>query len=591
MATLPSLHEHARQIAVFGLAQLCRELTDLHDCDKARGAFASDNYLFGKLLNGLSFVYQRRFFGREPQAVWADRLGRLLEMPRPPLGAGWGVLFYLMGLHRAVNITDPHLESLVRRQIAELKNVLDWRELMIPGSLCLLPGVPTNFLAVAASIACYRYKLGWEGAEIIHALLAELGKCGSQDALVDGLLDDSCGHGRYDRYSLLVPAELTDVFVDCGLRPPDAVLAGLRCSGEIVLSLRNASGHGIPYGRSIGAYGDSAVFQILAMAVRFNLVSDTELALAYCHAILDKFEAFWIDGKTGLIDLWGKGRQPDPYRHAGRSFGESLTLYWQLLQFSARLVEAEVRQPKVLMPPVSVSVVEKHVFTLGPLERSLVVVRRDSRVFTLPFVSGGAGSATIGSETLFYYAASPYLPIPYAVQLLEVSALQLMPQLMPRIVLKDGTVLLGVHYFSDIVAEAKGSTIIVRYRQKSYSCLEKEEPTPDERFSSEVCYRFCSGEIERHERITGRIKDILRIEMIFSTFSTNALVTDEGVIFGAGPVTHFKVSGLTVRQTRSLTPGPDTSTTHGSLRTSVDLLRESFESVDTYSITWRLGYA
>ncbi|ASG63507.1 hypothetical protein CEW81_13620 [Kluyvera genomosp. 3] len=67
-------------------------------------------------------------------------------------------------------------------------------------------------------------------------------------------------------------------------------------------------------GRSIGAYGDSAFNEILAVSARLGLLNSQEQAVAsaFSQACTDRFLHFWYDDDEQSVNLWFKGGRRMP---------------------------------------------------------------------------------------------------------------------------------------------------------------------------------------------------------------------------------------------------------------------------------------
>ena len=147
-------------------------------------------------------------------------------------------------------------------------------------------------------------------------------------------MDETKGEGRFDRYSILIPAEITELVVKTGWQEPELIRDMLGRSARIVLQMANEQGWGFSYGRSIGAYGETAVLQILASAAQLpGLLTENERTLAYAYSIkcIRTMILFWYDEEMQSINMWNKGRRTDGYRNKNRILGENLSLSMQVI--------------------------------------------------------------------------------------------------------------------------------------------------------------------------------------------------------------------------------------------------------------------
>ncbi|MBL7537610.1 hypothetical protein INQ15_24815, partial [Escherichia coli] len=80
-------------------------------------------------------------------------------------------------------------------------------------SLDLLHGLPNNYYGVAFSVARLRYLLGWEDEVGSKALLERMIAHYRIYSGKYGFADETDGHGRFDRYSVLLIGEIAQRFI------------------------------------------------------------------------------------------------------------------------------------------------------------------------------------------------------------------------------------------------------------------------------------------------------------------------------------------------------------------------------------------
>lgn len=120
----------------------------------------------------------------------------------------WGILNGITGLYRLQKA--GLLESVVDGDTLQLlKASLDWRTFVDIGEHYGLIDKPTNYYGVAFGIARYRELLGWEpeghSSQLLQRFLEHIERYSGELCF----MDETPGDGRFDRYSILVPAELT----------------------------------------------------------------------------------------------------------------------------------------------------------------------------------------------------------------------------------------------------------------------------------------------------------------------------------------------------------------------------------------------
>ena len=152
-----------------------------------------------------------------------------------------------------------------------------------------MKGASTNYYQVAMACAGYREVLGWgidgECDKIKNKLLNIM-----QEASDEGWMDEQPPYGRFDRYTLLIPAELIDTLNSIGKELPEFALKNLKDSADLALARHNPRGDGVQYGRSLSVHGDCAFLEVLSTALRVGLIDEDmkPLALSFSGAILKK---------------------------------------------------------------------------------------------------------------------------------------------------------------------------------------------------------------------------------------------------------------------------------------------------------------
>jgi hypothetical protein len=522
-------------------ALLDRVIRDRRDATVAgiRVFSAGDKFLPGKLASAMA---------RRILVLSADdeRLPRRLaefsiiaDMTVEDRDDSWGTSNYLKALHRLKD--RGLLERAVRPQtLARLRTKLDWRPL-VRSDLGLAAGLPSNYYGVAFHIARLRFLLGWDSESGSRALLGRALQQYRRYSGKYGFADETEGEGRYDRYSVLLVAEIAERMMDTGLTPPAEVRRWLRASVDAVLPRLNLRGEGWEYGRSIGVYGDTAILQVLTAAARLKVLTPTEerMAYAFCSRVVVRYMDFWVDPATGAVDMWGRGRRTDRYRGQNRVLGESLSLAGQLFEADEAWSELGYggREPDPAFVPWlrSLPRVTTTWFARGRYDRVLITIRDDGRIVSLPLVNGAR----------VQHVRNPYFPIPFSPGMLQASADGFYPQLLPRITLADGSVLLPLSWFEKVRVDTRGASTVVTYRQSAVDHARTVAPVVDRRVSVETSYRFSPGRIERSDLIkpSAGVR-IAGVEMVFATASGQPRLNDDrNVTFASGDVTDFATAG------------------------------------------------
>ena len=452
----------------------------------------------------------------------------------------WGIFNAVKGLYR-LKEKNMHRSVIDPDVWEKLKNILDWRTFVDCENHLALKGYPTNYYGVAFGIARYRELLGWEDEEYSKKLLDRFME---HIQLYSGeyeFMDETPGDGRFDRYSILVPAEIANTVMDTGMELPEKIISMLKKSTAICLFMANRDGYGFSYGRSIGAYGDTGVLEVLTAAYKVkNILSEEEkrLAYAYCVALIRRFGKFWIDPAMRSVNMWEKGRKTDSYRNKNRILSENLSLCMQILEAT------EWESP--CAGEEDMEMIWKHreqqnlqsmicPFAKGEYERALVLVRDGSRVWSLPFISGGSA----------YFAKSPYFPIPYSQFAVTGVPGEEYAYLVPQIILEDGKRLMPIVYFKEIHVDSSENQVIVSSKQDVMCEMGKEQMQPYKGIRCQTVYTFQPGKIQRSDTFyVERAPFIRKIQMDVLTFSDHASEIKDGIEFEKGIVRKFTQKGF-----------------------------------------------
>ncbi|WP_444989136.1 hypothetical protein [Halomonas mongoliensis] len=406
----------------------------------------------------------------------------------------WGIFFYLKGIRQlqSAGLLDACFSV---NHLLRMKDELHWNGFVDPQSF-KLKNKPANFYQVGYAIAQLRFQLGWEDAEPSYKMLDALQEHYDVVSGEFGFADETQGKGRYDRYSFLLVAEIAQRMREAGLTLPENLKKNLRRSADYVLINLNEKGDGFQYGRSIGAYGDTAFIEILTAAAWYDLLSPEEMQAAHYFSCLctQKFIDYWWDEARGSVNLWEDGRVTDGYRGKHRILGENFSLIYQHLYTQNVWSQLGFTQPKLsqddyrhwLNQLPKATLTWFHKGQEGDSQQAVFTYRDGGRIFNLPLVNG-----------VEYATQSTYLPIPYTS--LDIQGLPdtSLPLLVPKIQLQGGGQIWPVDSFSDVSFQQDAEGGVVSWAQQ----------LNDDLFLSTQCH-FKPGVIERHDTLSGRISDI-----------------------------------------------------------------------------------
>ncbi|MEG3181368.1 hypothetical protein [Sphingomonas sp. LT1P40] len=461
----------------------------------------------------------------------------IAELTLGDVNESWGLYYYVSALH------DLNERGLLTRAVrpatlAKLRQQLDWRR-FVRSDLTLID-LPNNYYGVAFSIARLRHLMGWEDATGGDLLLARTLDHYRKYSGEYGFADETEGKGRFDRYSVLLIGEIAHRLIETGMTPSAEVKGWLRKSIDVLLPRFNLTGEGFEYGRSIGAYGETAFLEVLTAAALLKVLTPQEERMAYAFSsrIAARYMDFWVDPKTGSVDLWAQGRRTDAYRGIHRIFGENLSLarqygytsaIWSRLGYRGKAPDPGYARWLNTLPKVTTTW-----FARGEYDRAVVTLRDRGKVIGLPIINGAEGQ----------HMHNPYFPVPFAPGMLQGSADAPYPHLVPKITLADGGVLMPLAFFKDVRIVRRGATTTVSWRQDALDLMGKNDARPDRRASIETRYTFTPGRIVRSDRLRPAPGvRIARIDMEFASFSGAAKLQAGEVRFGRGEVRRFAAQG------------------------------------------------
>jgi hypothetical protein len=586
-ATLPSYDETVQKRILPQEEQLLLTLVK----DKRKAALdgvaifnGDDKFLPGKIAMGLTdfLVSLPKDDPRLP--AYLKDFRQIAAMTADDANDSWGTYYYLYALDklRQAGLLDQAIDRLT---LAKLRVKLDFR-MFVDADTYELIDHPNNYYVVAFAIARLREQMGWEAgkpSERIYAKVAEHYRLYSGP---HGFADETDGEGRFDRYSVLLSGELANHFLETGESPPDEVKGWLRKSADVMLMRIHADGSGFEYGRSLGPYSETAIIETLTAAARSGILTDAEKQLAYDYAAraAQRYVDFWINPKTGSVNLWDDGRRTDAYRGKFRILGENLSLAhqyaytstgWNGMGFKSKTPADDWAKEIDVLPRQATTW-----FSRGAYDRLLVTLRDGSHIIGLPIINGADSQ----------HMHNPYFPIPYSRGMLEGVADGEAPLLVPQIALKDGTVLMPLAFFRDAQVKTEGNRTTVTYRQTEVDRMGGHDAVADDRLSVATTYVFEPGKITRIDTYTPRAPlDMQSIRLDFATFSTAPTANGKGISFGQGAVTGFAAEGLQC-QAEATDGNANYQSDTGAMATVVHCAKDAAALAAPFTLRWTIQY-
>lgn len=501
---------------------------------------SGDKFLPGKIASGLAWLIVETPASDPERADYLKGFRTLSRLTLEEANDTWGIYYYLSALDQlhAAGLLTQAVDTDV---LARLKTRLDWRGFVT--SDLKLRDLPNNYFGVAFSIAQLRHRLGWEDDTAAKTLMARMLEH-YRTYSAYGFADELEGGGRFDRYSVLLIGEIAQRHIEAGLTPSPEVLTWLRASAQVLLLRLNAEGDGFEYGRSIGAYGETAFVEVLSAAAFYNVLTPAEKDAAYSFSavVAQRYMDFWVDQRTGSVNLWDNGRRTDAYRGKHRILGENLSLgrqwlytsaLWTRMGYGGKAPMTDLTQWRRQQPTLTTTW-----FAKGDYARALITRRDGDRVFGLPLINGGPGQ----------HMNTPYFPLPFAPGVIEGAADATFPQLIARFTLADGTVLQPLAWYKDIRVTS-GQIAEVRYRQEAMDRMGESAPQADARMKADTTYRFATGRLTRTDRFTPTVPlDVRALNIEFAAFSDQARLKRAGkvwrVTYGTGAVKSIALTGF-----------------------------------------------
>ena len=443
----------------------------------------------------------------------------------------WGRYYYLLALWKLQQ--QNQLSTVFSAStLEELEKKLNWNEMVVEPEYILAESFPTNFYGVAFSIARLRFLLGWESEihaqAILQRLIAHYSLYSSE-----GFADETEGHGRFDRYSILLVAEICQRHLETGMPVTDSLIEPLKHSVNLVLQLLNTQGVGFTWGRSIGAYGDSAFIEILVVALQLGLLTpeQQQAAQAFTCACSERFDSFWFDAEQRSVNLWFRGRKTDNYRGTHRIAGENITLLYQHIYVHQlwRNIVGEVKPLNTNLPDycASLPAVQHIYFQQGTRPRSIFILRDKSRLFTLPLINGDK----------HYHSSSPYFPLPFSPGLFSGVADGTLPYWIPCLHTEDGRLLMPLVFFQNPEYHHTTDGLEITFYTQQMNCVGRQteqgsvwltEPEQASKYRCMTRYRFSAGKLEREDTLFLPGSGTTKLTLFGATFacSTHQIIDE-----------------------------------------------------------------
>jgi len=544
-----------------------------------------DKFLPGKIALGLAEFLVTVPADDPRRSEYIAGFRRISKLTVDDANDTWGIYYYMSGLNklRKAGMLSAAVDALT---LAKLRVRLDWRSFVDVDTFVLIDH-PNNYYCVAFGIARLRVQMGWEDPSGADRLLQQMLEHYRQFSGDYGFADETDGEGRFDRYSVLLSAEIAQRFIETGTQPPPEVIGWVRKSADVMLQRLNPNGDGFEYGRSLGPYGLTAIVEVLTAAAALGVLNEQEKTLSYafvCRAG-QRYVDFWLNRKTGSVDMWDQGRRTDAYRGKFRILGENLSLAHQFVYTNASWNQLGFQdkppRPDFVAALDRLSKRTVTWFARGEYDRMLLTLRDRGHVIGLPLINGGHSQ----------HMHSPYFPIPYSPGMLDGIADGNSPQLIPQFSLSEGSVLAPLAYFQHVKVAERGNETVITFQQPRLDRLGSQGPVPDDRFSLTSTYVLSSGRITRTDVYTPKgTVELKGLRMEFATYSEAPVQRGGVTTFGHGAVRRFEASGFEHCGTAPVQEDVAYHTPTGPLTTKVVCESSASTVQSPLKLSWTLSY-
>ena len=435
----PFIERYTEKVAKGGEATVIEGISVLNE---------ESAFTHGALIHATAILYIHYEKIRDPKAaIILERLNRFIDITtKKEAVMTWGKLAILRALNKLKKANL--LKNINRDSLDKLNRLTDYSDFLNKESIELL-GYPTNYYQVALACAAYREALGFDTETISDRIEEKF--ISISFPTPNAFMDDEIGRGRYDRYSLVLSSEISDLYRDLNRPIPDPVLHNLAICAEHSLFMANIVGDGFNYGRSLSVHGDLTPAEILASALSRGLIKDEDkrTATAYIFAILQKLFYFWFNSSKDSFDIWWNGRTTNDYRQIHRLLEVNMDMASHIYALFDNITAAELENEKIsAILPYPKSWEYRKIEFDGV--HSAYTLRYKDYLCMLPF---------IGTKKLA--AVASYNPFPSICGFTEGSPMSTLPFLVPEYTDISGKKYRPVHFVKRTKEAKSGSTLTI----------------------------------------------------------------------------------------------------------------------------------
>lgn len=469
-------------------------------------------FTIGSLVQACTMLYlHAKKVGASETAAYQKRMLRMFDLVAESGEIEtWGKI----GLLRSCRMLqlEQELGLLSEGQLAQVCEKTAYDDFIDYKTVTLTTRSATNYYYVAMACAGIREQLGFESrgaSDRFMEKLLSIMESGSES----GWMDEAPPHGRYDIYSVEMNLILLRELEELGKRVPEFLRRNVEHSARMMFDLRNTSGYGYSYGRSISMFGETKVVDYLAWAIENGVFAGEEAAqaFAFCVRCTERIVGFWYDDSRQLCNLWLDGRTTENYRGIHRIFEVNMSFVFGLFEIHKAFTRIGLADtlPESEIPEQESWTMTKTVFTKREQSvRAAYILHYGKHVFMLPLVGMGV-----------YMGNAAYMPYPHEPHFLSAPPADergKMPFLVPTAQMTDGSLAMPVQYYTNIREELtkNGITIVAEGRMAAFvdnggwgtdSC--RELPS-----GFEARYTFCGEKI----RMEFNMEDAAQAKILYA---------------------------------------------------------------------------
>lgn len=462
-------------------------------------------FTHGALIHATVILYVHYEKQNDPRsAIILERLYNFIDIiSKRPRVYTWGKLGVLRGLYKLKKA--GLLSKIDGERLSALAYLTDYEDFLDKETL-ELKKYPTNYYHVALACAAYREKIGFDTGTLSDKIEEKLMAVSFSEG--GSYMDDEPGYARYDRYSLMLASEISDLYRDLERPLPKCISDNLSRSAEHMLFMANIVGDGFNYGRSLSVHGDLAPAEILSSALSREIIKedDRPLAISYIFAILQKTIYFWYNARKDSFDIWWDGRTTNDYRQIHRLLEVNMDMVSHLHALYDNLATVGLEECKISANMPSPMRWEYNKIDFDGIHSAYILRYKDT-LCMIPF---------IGTKVWGLVAA--YNSIPHINGYIEASPESTLPFLTPEYTDKGGKKYRPSHFTKETLAERIDDGLLITARG-NLMCVDETRGESDIEYTQEI--HLSNNEITVEFEVS---REFIKAEMYSGISNDSAII-------------------------------------------------------------------